>query len=74
MSTVKAGIFDDSDDEEFVPKANTETPATTAPATEAIPNAESGIAFVEEKKTDPTTANQIFDDNEDKEEEYVPQG
>jgi len=27
MSTKKAGLFDDSDDEEFVPKATTETDA-----------------------------------------------
>lgn len=71
MSTKKAGLFDDSDDEEFVPKATTDA---TAPTTEAIPNAESEITKEEEEKTDPTTAKQLFDDDEDKEEEYVPQG
>ena len=73
MSTAKAGIFDDSDDEEFVPKATTEAPATTAEVSEAIPNMESEITKVEEAKTDPSTAAQLFDDD-DKEEEYVPQG
>jgi len=53
MSTKKAGLFDDSDDEEFVPKATTDA---TAPTTEAIPNTESEITKEEEEKTDPTTA------------------
>ena len=52
-TTGGAAEDDDSDDEEFVPKATTDA---TAPTTEAIPNAESGITKVEEEKTDPTTA------------------
>lgn len=53
MST-KKGLFDDSDDEEFVPKDNAGAGATAA--TEAIPKEESEIKKVEEEKTNPTTA------------------
>ena len=68
MST-KKGLFDDSDDEEFVPKDNA---GAGAAATDAIPKEESEIKKVEEAKTAPETAKQIFDDDDG--DEYVPQG